>query len=138
MLFSFQSIGRSPGQTEITTDEGIEVFKQEKYYLLKKNVKISSDEFGLEADLVKVYFKKDLYDITRILSEGNVALNYLKGIKASGKKIDFDIINEDLKIFGKNSLLINKEINMTSDEEIRINNITGEFIINGPKFKIKK
>ena len=40
LLFSFQALGREPGQTEITTDEGIEVFQQEKYYLLKKNVNI--------------------------------------------------------------------------------------------------
>ena len=42
IFFSFQTVGRESGQTEITTDEGIEVFNQEKYYLLKKNVKIIS------------------------------------------------------------------------------------------------
>ena len=40
IFFSFQAVGRESGQIEITTDEGIEVFNQEKYYLLKKNVKI--------------------------------------------------------------------------------------------------
>ena len=35
-LFSFQLLAREAGQIEITTDEGIEVFKKEKYYLLKK------------------------------------------------------------------------------------------------------
>jgi len=136
-FFSFQAMGKSPGQTEITTDDGIEVFNKEKYYLLKKNVKINSDEYELEADLVKAYFDKDLYDIIRIYSDGDVMLNSSKGIKASGEKIDFDIINENLQIFGKNSLLINKEIHMTSDEEIKVNNITGDFIINGPNSRLK-
>ena len=33
-------LAREEGETEITTEEGIEVFQNEKYYLLKKNVKI--------------------------------------------------------------------------------------------------
>ena len=98
IFFSFQTIGRESGQTEITTDDGIEVFNKEKYYLLKTNVKIISDEYELNADLVKAYFNKDLYDITRISSNGNVTLNSSKGIKATGEKIDFDIVNEDLQI----------------------------------------
>ena len=32
------AIGRNIGETEITTEDGIEVFQKEKYYLLKKNV----------------------------------------------------------------------------------------------------
>ena len=137
IFFSFQTVGREPGQTEITTDDGIEVFNQEKYYLLKTNVKIISDEYEINADLVKAYFNKDLYDIIRIFSDGNVTLNSSRGIKASGEKIDFDIINEDLQIFGKNSLFTNNEIIMTSDEEIKINNITGNFLINGPDSRLK-
>ena len=137
IFFSFQTIGRESGQTEITTDDGIEVFNQEKYYLLKTNVKIISDEYELSADLVKAYFNKDLYDITRIFSDGNVTLNSSKGIKASGEKIDFNIVNEDLQIFGKNSLFTNNEIIMTSDEKIIINNITGNFLINGPNSRLK-
>ncbi len=137
IFFSFQTIGRESGQTEITTDDGIEVFNIEKYYLLKTNVKIISDEYELNADLVKAYFNKDLYDITRIFSDGNVTLNSSSGIKASGEKIDFDIISEELQIFGKNSLFINNELKMTSDEEIKINNITGNFLINGPDSRLK-
>ena len=137
IFFSFQAVGRESGQIEITTDEGIEVFNQEKYYLLKKNVKIISDEYELSADLVKAYFNKDLYDIIRIFSDGNVILNSSKGIKASGEKIDFNIINEDMEIFGKNSLFTNNEINMTSDEKIKINNISGNFLINGPNSRLK-
>jgi len=137
IFFSLQTIGRESGQTEITTDDGIEVFNQEKYYLLKTNVKIISDVYELNADLVKAYFNKDLYDITRIVSDGNVTLSSSKGIKASGEKIDFDIINEDLQIFGKNSLFINNELNMFSDKEIKINNTTGNFMINGPNSRLK-
>jgi len=136
ILFSFQVIGIESGQTEITTEDGIEVFNKEKYYLLKKNVKIISDEYELNADLVRAYFNKDLYDIIRILSDGNVTLISSKGIKASGEKIDLDTINEDLQIFGRNSLFISNEINMSSDKEIKINNITGEFKINGPNSRL--
>ncbi len=137
IFFSFQTVGREPGQTEITTDDGIEVFNQEKYYLLKTNVKIISDEYELSADLVKAYFNKDLYDVTRIFSDGDVTLISSNGIKASGEKIDFDIVNEDLQILGINSLFTNNEIIMTSDEEIKINNITGNFLINGPDSRLK-
>ena len=137
ILLSFHTMGRESGQTEITTDDGIEVFNKEKYYLLKTNVKIISDEYELNADLVKAYFNEDLYDITRIFSDGNVTLNSSKGTKASGEKIDFDIINEDLQILGQNSLFTNNEIVMTSDEEIKINNITGNFLIKGPDSRLK-
>ena len=34
---------RELGQTEITTEGGIEVYQKEKYYLLKKNVEIETD-----------------------------------------------------------------------------------------------
>ena len=137
LFFSFHTIGKESRQTEITTDDGIEVFNKEKYYLLKKNVKIISDEYVLNADLVKAYFLKDLYDITRIFSDGNVTLNSSKGFKASGEKIDFNLINEDFQIFGKNSLFINNELKMTSDKEIKINNTTGNFMINGPNSRLK-
>lgn len=36
LIMSFEIYARNIGQTEITTDEGIEVFQNEKYYLLKK------------------------------------------------------------------------------------------------------
>ena len=60
------AIGRNIGETEITTDDGIEVFQEEKYYLLKKNVEIISDEFELNGDLVKIYFKEDLLSLIHI------------------------------------------------------------------------
>ena len=63
------------GETEITTEDGIEVFQNEKYYLLKKNVKIVSDNFTLNADEVKINFDKSLYDITELDAKGNVNFN---------------------------------------------------------------
>ena len=131
ILYSFQTFGREVGQTEITTDEGIEVFQKEKYYLLKKNVKVISDEFELKADLVKAYFGEDLYDIEKIYSTGNVILTSSKGIRALGEKIDFELKKEDIKIYGTNSLLITNELKMTSDGSIKVNNLTGLFTIKG-------
>ena len=137
ILFSFQVFGRNAGQTEITTEEGIEVFKQEKYYLLKKNVRIVSDEFELSADLVKAYFENDMYNVVRIDSKGEVTLKSTKNINASGEEIDFNIKNEDLFISGKNSLLIIDKIQMASDETIKINNLKGNFIISGLNSRLK-
>ena len=101
-LFSFQLFAREAGQIEITTDEGIEVFQKEKYYLLKKNVIIISDDFKLTADQVRVYFAKDLYDVVKMNAKGNVNLFSAKKIEASGENLEFDIKNEDLFISGKN------------------------------------
>ena len=49
-LISFNLYSREIGETEITTEDGIEVFQEEKFYLLKKNVIIESDNFTLSAD----------------------------------------------------------------------------------------
>jgi len=43
LIFIFTSwnlLARNVGETEITTDEGIEVFQNEKFYLLKKMFKL--------------------------------------------------------------------------------------------------
>ena len=136
-IFCSQISAREVGQTEITTEEGIEVFKKEKYYLLKKNVEIISDEFQLNANIVKAYFDKDLYDIKRIDSEGNVKLVSINGIRANGEKINYDVKNQNLRIYGKKSSLINNDIEMYSDQEIVVNNTTGAFSINGPNSLLK-
>ena len=122
---------REIGQTEITTEEGIEVYQKEKYYLLKKNVKIISDNFKLTADLVKAFFDKDLYDITNIQAEGDVILKSNKEIQAMGNKIDFNAKNENIHIEGKGSYLKNKTIIMKSDKLIEVNNDSGEFKLSG-------
>ena len=36
LVYSNYGIAREVGETEITADDGIEVFQNEKYYLLKK------------------------------------------------------------------------------------------------------
>ena len=59
IIFYFNSaISRDSGETEITTEDGIEVFQEEKYYLLKKNVEIFSDDLELKGQLVKIFLKK--------------------------------------------------------------------------------
>ena len=81
LFYSFQFFAREAGQTEITTEEGIEVFKKEKYYLLKKNINIVSDNFDLKADdTVKAFFDVGLYDIKKIISQGNVILSSKRGM----------------------------------------------------------
>ena len=137
LLFTLNTIARETGQTEITTEEGIEVFQKEKFYLLKKNVNILSDNFELSADLVKAYFEKDLYDVTKIESEGSVNLTSAKGLIAKGQKINFSTKNEDIYIYGEKSSLLYKNINMFSDESIMVNNLTGEFNLRGNNSELK-
>ena len=75
LIFIFASwnlLARNVGETALPTEEGIEVFQNEKFYLLKKNVQIISDTFSLSGDKVKVIFDKDHYDITPKFAEGNV------------------------------------------------------------------
>jgi len=124
-------------QIEITTSSGVEVFKKEKYYLLKEDVNIVSENFSLQADHVKASFDKDLYDIVQIDSKGNVNFNSNRGIVGKGHIINLNIKNEDIYIEGKNSSLINKEINMESDGKIKVNNSSGDFEINGLNSKLK-
>ena len=137
LCISNKVISRDIGQTEITTEDGIEVFQVEKYYLLKKNVSIVSDNFELSANQVKAYFEKDLYDIIKIESEGNVKLISSKGLIATGEKIDFSTKNEDIIILGIKSSLIYNNINMFSNERIQVNNLNGKFNIKGKNSILK-
>ena len=66
LFISSTSIGREVGETEITTEDGIEVFQNEKYYLLKKNVNIDSDNFNLNADDVKIIFNNESNEINSL------------------------------------------------------------------------
>ena len=137
-LFCSPSIlSREVGQTEITTDEGIEVFQKEKYYLLKKNVSIISDNFELKADLVKAYFDKDLYDISKIESETDVILKSSKGILAKGDKINFSTKNENITIKGNNSSLTYDNIYMFSQDLVKVDNLNGNFLIKGNGAELK-
>ena len=105
IFLSFSLFAREKGQTEITTEEGIEVFQKEKYYLLKKNVIIDSDDFLLSADLVKAFFEEDLYDIKKIESEGNVKFSSSKKFKATGERLNFSIRDNLIHIYGNNALI---------------------------------
>ena len=128
---------REIGQTEITTDDGIEVFQIEKYYLLKKNVIITSDEFILNADFVKAFFNKDLYDIEYMESEGNVKFKSSKGAEGEGQKINFSLKNNLIEVFGENSFLIMNDLKMISDRFIKIDDTKGEFFLEGKNSKLE-
>ena len=133
MLLSNSLFAREIGETEITAEEGIEVFQDEKYYLLKKNVKIESDNFTLIGDTVKIFFDKDLYDVTIIDARGNVNLDSNQyNIKADGENLYFILKNEEIHIEGKNSLLITSDTKMYSDGKIKVENLDGKFDLNGP------
>ena len=126
------SFSRNIGETEITTEEGIEVFQNEKYYLLKKNVKIESDTFTLTGDLIKIFFEKDLYDIKIIDAIGNVKMvSDSYRIKANGENLVFIVKTEEISLKGLNSNLITEDTDMYSDGTIIVNNITGDFLIEG-------
>ena len=126
------SFSRNIGETEITTEEGIEVFQNEKYYLLKKNVKIESDTFNLTGDLIKIFFEKDLYDIKIIDAVGDVKMvSDSYRIKANGENLVFIVKTEEISLKGLNSNLITEDTDMYSDGTIIVNNITGDFLIEG-------
>ena len=131
IFVSFSVFAREKGQTEITTEEGIEVFQKEKYYLLKKNVIIDSDDFILSADLVKAFFEKDLYDIQKIEAKVNVNFTSSKGYKGVGEKLDFSIKNNLMNIYGNNALLNMENLIMKSDNYIMIDDSKGKFKLDG-------
>ena len=137
-FFLFLSIlqAREIGQTEITTEEGMEVYQKEKYYILKKNVEIESDNFKLTAQEVKAYFEKDLYDITVIYSKGNVIFESNQGLKVLGNEVDHNIKKEKIDVRGKDSFLKNNDFTMVSDGSIYINNFSGDFKLYGPNSKL--
>ncbi|PPR47581.1 MAG: hypothetical protein CFH19_00424 [Alphaproteobacteria bacterium MarineAlpha5_Bin9] len=119
------------GQTEITTKDGIEVYQKEKYYLLKNEVKIISDNLKLNADVVKAYFDKDLYDIRLINSRGNVEIESKEGLQVMGEIVDYNVKNEDIYVEGKNAFLKNNQFTMISNKSIKLDNALGEFKIIG-------
>jgi len=131
LFFTSLLQAREIGQTEITTEEGIEVYQKEKYYLLKKNVEIDSDNFNLKAQKVKAYFDKDLYDIIEIYSEKNVILVSKEGMEVLGNIVNYKVKAQDIHIEGKNSFLQSKKFTMKSDGSIDLNNSSGEFKLLG-------
>jgi len=130
-------LGRNIGETEITTEDGIEVFQEEKYYLLKKNVEIISDEFELNGNLVKIYFEKDLYDIQKLIASSDV--NFISSaysIKGNGETFELNIKNEVIKVTGEKSKLFLETTEMFSDGTISVNNYAGSFSIEGLNSKL--
>ena len=117
MLFNFKfALSRSIGETEITTEDGIEVFQEEKYYLLKKNVEILSDEFNLTGQLVKIFFEKDLYDVKELNASDDVSFISEKyNIRGKGNSLKFNIKNQIIIVEGINSELFLETTQMLSD-----------------------
>ena len=137
-LLPLNTFARNKGETEITTEDGIEVYQNEKFYLLKKNVKIVSDNFTLNADNVKINFDKSLYDITILDAIGNVKfVSQISNTEGSGATLNFEIKDEKLKVEGENSKLITNDIEMFSDGFIEVSNITGEFFLKGLNSKLR-
>ena len=128
---------REIGETEITTEDGIEVFQNEKFYLLKKNVKIESDNFILNADEVKINFDKSLYDITELNAIGNVDFySKVNEIKGNGNFLNFKVKIEEIKVEGKGSELVTKDVKMFSDGFIEVSNLNGNFLLKGINSKL--
>ncbi len=131
------AFSRDVGQTEITTDDGIEVFQDEKYYLLKKNVEIISDELELTGQTVKIFFEKDLYDIKELIAIDEVNfISNLYNIKGKGYNVEFNFKNQTIFINGKNSELYLEDTEMLSDGIINVDNLLGSFLIDGPNSKL--
>ena len=136
-LISFSLCSREIGETEITTEDGIEVFQDEKFYLLKKNVKIESDNFILSADDVKIDFDKSLYDITNLYAKGEVDFFSKEfGISSNGDILNFRVKIEKLRVEGQGSELLTRDIQMFSDGFIEVNNQNGDFLLKGLNSKL--
>ena len=137
LLFSTTLASREIGETEITTEDGIEVYQKEKFYLLKKNVKIESDSFTLSANKVKIDFEENLYDIIKLYAEGNVDFNSQEfEMRGSGEFLELAVKIENLKVKGKGSQLTTKDVKMFSDGFIEVNNINGNFSLKGLNSKL--
>ena len=131
------AISRNIGETEITTEDGIEVFQEEKYYLLKKNVEILSDQLELKGQFVQIYFEQDLYDIKKLIASDDVDFNSKEyNIKGKGDGLKFDIVSQEIIVNGTNSELFLETTKMFSDGIIKVDNLNGSFLIDGNNSKL--
>ena len=131
------AIGRNSGETEITTEDGIEVFQKEKYYLLKKNVEIKSDELELQGQTVKIYFEDDLYDIKELIANDNVSFTSEEyNLMGKGDNVKFNIDEQKIFIHGEKSELYLEKTKMSSDGKINVDNLNGAFLIIGPNSEL--
>ena len=136
-LISITINAKEIGETEITTEDGIEVFQNEKFYLLKKNVKIHSDNFILSADEVKINFDKSLYDITELDAYGSVDFKSdAFKISGNGNFLNFKVNIEKIKVEGEGSQLITSDVKMFSDGFIEVSNLNGDFLLKGKNSKL--
>lgn len=137
LINSYPALSRNIGETEITTEDGIEVYQEEKYYLLNKNVEIDSDELSLKGQTVTVYFEKDLYDIVKLIAEKEVIFSSSEySINGRGDYLKFNVKKQTILIKGMNSELLLEDTQMLSDEKINVDNLTGLFSIHGPNSKL--
>lgn len=139
VIFFLTSTGvaREIGETEITTEDGIEVYQNEKFYLLKKNVVIEADNFSLSADNVKINFNENMYDIIELNAKGGVIFDSNQfNTKGSGENLNFKVQLEQIKVEGINSELFTDDIKMFSDGFIKVNNLNGKFTLIGPNSKL--
>ena len=130
-------VAREVGETEIITEDGIEVFQEEKYYLLKKNVKITSDTFVLSGNEVKIFFDKNLYDIIQIEAKDDVTFksdNY--NLQCGSQNLKFDLEKEEILLQGIQSKLFIEDIKMFSDGKIIVNHSSGNFELLGKNSKL--
>lgn len=129
--------GNENDETEITTEGGIEVFQDEKYYLLKENVIIKSDELNLKAQTVKIFFEKDLYDIQELIAKDKVEFNSKEyNVKGNGENLRFNVKNQNILINGNKSQLYLENTEMLSDKLINVDNLNGSFLIEGVDSKL--
>ena len=128
---------REIGETEITTEDGIEVYQNEKYYLLKKNVLIESDNFILTAENVKINFENDLHDITILNARGKAKFISAEfKIKSAGENLTFQVKFEKIEVQGIDSKFKTEDIEMFSDGLIKVNNQNGKFSLKGKNSKL--
>ena len=107
--------------------------------MLKKNVKIESDNFTLSADDVKIDFDKSLYDITNLYAKGEVDFFSKEfGISSNGDILNFRVKIEKLRVEseGEGSQLVTSDVKMFSDGFIEVNNLNGDFLLKGTNSKL--
>ena len=129
LLFNYKfAISRNAGETEITTEDGIEVFQEDKYYLLKKNVEILSDEFNLTGQLVKIFFEKDLYDVKELIA--NDSVNFLSeeyNIRGKGEELRFNIKDQKIILSSVQSHYLKNVMRKKNNDKVIIFNKESEW-----------
>ena len=136
-LIAKTSIAREVGETEITTEDGIEVFQNEKFYLLKKNVIIVSDNLNLNADHVKINFDENMYDVVELQAKGSVVFNSSDfNTNGKGQNLNLKVKLEEIKVDGLQSELLTDDIKMFSDGSIKVNNLSGKFNLRGSNSRL--